>query len=56
MARNRVREEAPDLTNLPPPEVRLWDVKKQGAHPTPLDQRGIVDLDELVALGKASVD
>ncbi len=42
--------------SLPPLDVRQYDVRKQGRLETPLDERGLVDLSELVALAKATVD
>ena len=41
---------------LPPREVRLWDIKRQGTIDTPLDELGMVDLDQLVEVGKQNVD
>lgn len=41
---------------LPPGSDRLWDIERQGKLETPLDSRGLVDLDGLVELGKQMVD
>jgi hypothetical protein len=41
---------------LPPESVRLWNIDKQGKLATPLDERGLVDLDKLVALGVQNVE
>ena len=40
---------------LPPEHSRLWHPGKQGKLETPLDSRGLVDLDELINLGKGTV-
>ena len=40
---------------LPPQDARQWDIEKQGKIETPLDVRGVVDLDELVAVGRETV-
>ena len=45
---------APALS-LPPEHSRLWHPGIQGKLETPLDSRGLVDLDELVNLGKETV-
>lgn len=41
---------------LPPPDMRLYNPGKEGLLDTPLDERGLVDLNRLVALGKSTVD
>lgn len=41
---------------LPPEEQRLWDIKTDGKLETPLDGRGLVDLDALVELGKRTIE
>ena len=40
---------------LPPEEVRLWEGSRDGLLDTPVDECGLVDLDELVQLGKELV-
>lgn len=40
---------------MPPEEFRLYDPAKSGMLKTPLDERGLVDLDELVRTVKATV-
>jgi len=42
--------------SLPPAEVRAYDPSRYGMLPTPLDERGLVDLDGLVMLAKSTVD
>lgn len=41
---------------LPPREVWLHDPARDGKLPTPVDEHGLVDLDQLVDLGKRTVD
>ena len=41
---------------LPPREKRLWNIETEGKIETPLDNRGLVDLDLLVELGKQTVE
>lgn len=41
---------------LPPQEVRLYEPKKMGLIETPLDERGLVDLNGLVEIAKQTVD
>lgn len=41
---------------LPPRDAQLWDVRKEGCLPTPLDEHGLVDLNELIKLGKATIE
>lgn len=41
---------------LPPPHVRAWDVSTDGKLQTPLNTHGVVDLNELVSLGKQTVE
>lgn len=41
---------------LPPLDVRRYDVKTNGLLETPLDERGLVDLNALVSLVKETVD
>jgi hypothetical protein len=41
---------------LPPPDVQTWNIEKQGLLETPLDEKGLVDLDKLVMLGKQTVE
>lgn len=41
---------------LPPEELRLWDIEKEGKIDTPLDPNGLVDLDMVVQHGKQMVD
>lgn len=40
---------------LPPPEMRLYNPEKNGRLETPVDERGLVDLDQLVTLVKQTV-
>lgn len=47
-------EVRPDLW-LPPEELRLWNPSQDGRLETPLDTRGLVDLNDLVSLGKETV-
>lgn len=42
--------------HLPPREVHLFNPEKNGRMPTPLDERGLVDIDALVQLAKEAVD
>lgn len=41
---------------LPPLEQQLWNPKTEGKIETPLDSRGLVDLDALVEVGKQTVE
>lgn len=50
----RTGERAP--RELPPPEARLWNPETQGRFQTPVNDVGIVDLDQLVMLGKVTID
>lgn len=47
--------EAPSRLNLPPLEVRLFNTETDDMIETPLDERGLVDLDALVAVVKGTV-
>lgn len=40
---------------LPPPDAQLYDPDKSGCIETPVDERGLVDLDRLVTLVKQTV-
>lgn len=50
------RKDAQPALWLPPKEVRLWDIETHGTIETPLDELGMVDLDQLVEVGKQHVD
>ena len=41
---------------LPPPEARLWNPDKQGRFQPPVNDVGLVDLDQLILLGEVTVD
>lgn len=40
---------------LPPPEMQLYNPERNGRLETPIDERGLVDLDQLVTLVKQTV-
>jgi hypothetical protein len=50
------RESGWTRDRLPPPEVQRYSVEKEGLLETPLDGRGLADLDSLVKLAKQAVD
>ena len=46
----------PPASFLPPKQVRLYDPQELGKIPTPVDERGIVDVDKLISLGIETVN
>lgn len=50
---NKIIDRSP---NLPPPDAWRFIPGKDEPLPTPLDERGLVDIDALIALVKATVD
>lgn len=51
-----LREDKRSSSELPPVSARLWNPDFQGKFETPVNEHGLVDLDQLKELGQATVD
>lgn len=52
----RLRQQNVERDRLPPRDTWIYDPKINGRLETPLDERGLVDLDRLVVLAKQTID